>query len=926
MRKKIVFVIATFVCEVVFTNSIVKAIDCTGGVWAADFDGDCQVQMDDYSQLAGNWLVVNGALDPPEVLEAVQDGSAILIEAEDCIITSGGAGRYNLNLGGGWIDDSVSYWNEYTGGGYTRINVATDPAGSHFSATGTVKFSFPDPIPDGTYWLKIRWGLGSWSSYEAYFKLGNSGSSFLMENNGVVNAEGRHYFFTTIDGDAVSGAPYNGTYEGVDYLAGPDGGFPFDVPSVPSHDIATSVVMANVGAGEFSVSLTDLSEAGYDMIWVDYFELIPISGETYVIEAENCIGSGLCDVDTFKDFEYFGTSGHAVIARDVSHQYATGAGHMAFPFAIADGEYMLKMTWAVDSWDGYYGYVAMENFGSGLLVENEALTENGWHLFYTRDPNEVYTTGWSGWMTDDIAGPDGMFFDDMGQTIGNSITVSGMGPGDLAIGLNETSPYNYDVFRVDKFELIPVVPQERPIKIEAEDCLLSGYAVDMGTGYVEVARDPNTGANQGETGDGIFGFPRSIPDGDYVLEMRYRGVSWGESQIAYYKIEAFGDASIVENGIVKQSQLHGWAIDGNDVQWTSWWDDELAGPDSYANTSMSESGYGILPTTPAAEYITLSGVDANELFITITDTAQGSYDRIHIDYFRLIPFGDFFGDLDKSGDVGVVDFALFVEQWLNCNDPGDPTCNDVPACPAKSGLGVYEYDAYVPAGPVTIDGNLNDWPAFDYTEPFWCTSQWIAMDKLYYVDNEARWIDTPHMCLMYDAASDVVYGAVVVEEYGAQYGWLDWAKQDNIEIYIRGDSALADPYNPFDTWDIGQQFMVGLNGDESTTYKLWANGDNFVVNDPGLEAVVTRTVDPGDPYHHTVVYEFKIIPYDNYGDWNSSTTVQSDLYVGKKFRFDVIVDNFSPDEGLGEAFSMHCANTLTGKAYSVNQYSTVTCK
>ena len=204
MRKKIVFVIATFVCEVVFTNSIVKAIDCTGGVWAADFDGDCQVQMDDYSQLAGNWLVVNGALDPPEVLEAVQDGSAILIEAEDCIITSGGAGRYNLNLGGGWIDDSVSYWNEYTGGGYTRINVATDPAGSHFSATGTVKFSFPDPIPDGTYWLKIRWGLGSWSSYEAYFKLGNSGSSFLMENNGVVNAEGRHYFFTTATKKAYS--------------------------------------------------------------------------------------------------------------------------------------------------------------------------------------------------------------------------------------------------------------------------------------------------------------------------------------------------------------------------------------------------------------------------------------------------------------------------------------------------------------------------------------------------------------------------------------------------------------------------------------------------------------------------------------------------------------------------------------------------
>ena len=174
---------------------------------------------------------------------------------------------------------------------------------------------------------------------------------------------------------------------------------------------------------------------------------------------------------------------------------------------------------------------------------------------------------------------------------------------------------------------------------------------------------------------------------------------------------------------------------------------------------------------------------------------------------------------------------------------------------------------------------------------------------------------------MYDADADMVYGAVIAHDFDPKYGWAGWQGQDSIEVYIRGTDALADPCDPQGTWSMGQQFMIGLNADETTTFKLWPNGDDFTAHDPGLTAVAARIAN--GQYDHELIYEFALVPYDNYGNWDASTTVQTDLYSGKKISYDVVLGNLSP---FTATYSMRCANVQTGKAYDVNQYAVVTCE
>ncbi|MFH1616685.1 MAG: hypothetical protein ABIG61_16575 [Planctomycetota bacterium] len=896
--------------------------NCAGGYrWAADIDDDCRVQFDDYSLLAGNW---GSSVGGPQVLTPYATGAAIRIEAEDCIISSAGPSTYLWD--GNTVDGNDSYWSSYTVGPDTKVIVATDPCGDNFMATGAIKFVFPDAIPDGTYWLRMKWGLNSWSHYWVSYKIENLGSGYIVESGGSTKANGSHLIWTKY---GESEPLIEGEWEGTDELAGPNG---FSFYANPDSTEATAVVISNAGAGDLAVTIWDYSIGGYDRVEVDWFELVPIAGETYVIQAEDCIGSGMCDVNTFKEFEYYGTSGHAVIARDANgHFTQTGVGAMAFPFAIPDGEYLLRMNWAVDSWSGYYGKVAIQNLGSGSIIENGGVADsNGWHLFYTRDANETYVDPniFFGWMNDDIAGPNGMFFDDMGNTIAGSLSVSGVGPGELAVAMDEPSPNGYDVFRIDSFELIPIVPQpgSAAILVQAEDCNLSGLAAIGSLGgidYVNIASDINEpDPTAYATGQGYMTIPVAIPDGNYILEMRYQANNWAETQSSAYQIFTTGSGSVVENGISTQNGWHSWIIDGTGGGSTAWYVDQIAGPGSSDGT-MSESGFSFVTTEPAAEYLTIKGVGAYELVVGIDDYSTAMYNRLQIDYFRLLPYAEPVADLDGDGMIDVNDLAIFVDQWLYCNDPCDANCTDI-VCEDKSAFGISEYVAYIPDGAVVIDGNLADWPAFDYDDEYWCTAKWIAMDKLYTVQNEARYFEGAWMCLMYDAASDVVYGAAFAEDYDPWYGWIAWDKQDSMELYIRGSDTAEDPYNPFYVWNIGQQFMIGLDSDETTTYAFWPDETSFATVDPNLEVVVRRIVDPLDSWHHTIIYEFKAIPYINFGGFDSSTTTTADLSSGYKFGLDMIIANYSYD--IDEAFSMHCPNLQTGKAYDVNKYAIVTCE
>ena len=917
--KRLNYFTMLLLCIVAAAGSVTLAVDytkpsenCVGGYrWAGDIDDDCRVQFDDYASLAGSWT---GQVSGPQILESYATGAAIRIEAEDCVISSA-------------TTDPNSYWSTYNPGDGTRVIVTADANGDNFMSTGAVRFSFPDAIPDGTYWLRMKWGLNSWSHYWVSYKIEHLGSGYLGENGALTKPEGHHLIWTKY---GEFEPDITGEWQGTDDLAGPNG---FDFYVNPDSTVGTSITVTDAGAGDLSVVIWDYSNGGYDRVEIDWFELVPIEGETLTIQAEDCIGSGMCDVNAFAEFEYFGTSGHAVIARDAGgHFTATGVGTMAFPIAIPDGEYLLRMNWAVDSWSGYYGKVGIDNLGGGTVTENGGVVdEDGYHLFYTRDVNEDYITGWSGWMNDYIAGADGMYFDDMGNTIGISLTVSGVGAGELVVSMNEPSPDGYDVFRIDKFELIPIVPLAGtlPIVVQAEDCNLSGL-IGIGTlggvDYTSIAYDADAPDHTAyATGVGYMAFPDAIPDGNYTLEMRYKANNWAETQSMAYQISTTGSGTVTEQGISSQNSWHQWIITGTGGGSTPWYLDEIAGPSSYDGT-MSESGFEFTVTEPAAEYLTISGVDANELVVAINDYSTAMYNRLDVDYFKLIPYQELDGDLDNNGWFDFNDVEIFVSQWLYCNDPCDPSCDDI-VCGDKPVDGVTEYTAYVPAGPVTINGDLSDWPAFDYVEDQWCTTKWVAMDKLY-AGGTPYFIGTPYVCFMYDASADLIYGAVVVDDYDPWYwscgGAYSYEQQDDIEVYIQGDLNYDTPESPFGEWFNAQQFMVGVCSDESTPFAHWPDNTEFSTVASGFEVAVDVWQDPNDSYHHKVTYEFKAVPYDSFGGFNGSKpTTQTDLYSGKKLGLDVALMNYSPTYF---DWNMFCANLLTGKAYNVTRYAEVTCE
>ena len=154
-----------------------------------------------------------------------------------------------------------------------------------------------------------------------------------------------------------------------------------------------------------------------------------------------------------------------------------------------------------------------------------------------------------------------------------------------------------------------------------------------------------------------------------------------------------------------------------------------------------------------------------------------------------------------------------------------------------------------------------------------------------------------------------------------QYGYVAWDKRDGIEIYIQGDPDNNTPESPMGTWTNGQQFQAGLDANETTSFAFWPNETPFSTIDPGLVFAAKRIAN--DPYDHNVTYEFAAVPYDNFGGWDSSTTVQTDLASGSTFGFDIAVSNYSPWDGV---FGMLCPNTRLSKAYNITYYSLVTCE
>jgi len=91
-----------------------------------------------------------------------------------------------------------------------------------------------------------------------------------------------------------------------------------------------------------------------------------------------------------------------------------------------------------------------------------------------------------------------------------------------------------------------------------------------------------------------------------------------------------------------------------------------------------------------------------------------------------------------------------------------------------------------------FDGELNEWPAFDYDPNNPNDSQWIAIDKLYFEGNQPGYENAAadangFMCIMYDADSNDVYVALTRQNSYISYGWGYSTGVDYFELYMQGD-------------------------------------------------------------------------------------------------------------------------------------------
>ena len=97
-------------------------------------------------------------------------------------------------------------------------------------------------------------------------------------------------------------------------------------------------------------------------------------------------------------------------------------------------------------------------------------------------------------------------------------------------------------------------PCGTPIIVEAEDCILAGLA-DTGAAYgseglttVWIASDPCNGYHINTSGTAGLTFPDAIPDGDYILKMTYKTVSWSPPFQSYAWALTNTSGSLIENG------------------------------------------------------------------------------------------------------------------------------------------------------------------------------------------------------------------------------------------------------------------------------------------------------------------------------------------------------------------------------------------
>ncbi|MFH1613634.1 MAG: hypothetical protein ABIG61_00920 [Planctomycetota bacterium] len=167
--------------------------------------------------------------------------------------------------------------------------------------------------------------------------------------------------------------------------------------------------------------------------------------------------------------------------------------------------------------------------------------------------------------------------------------------------------------------------------IQAENCAIQAEIGQFTTAALDnaqvvyVATD-NTGDKTHGYGQIKFIFPDSIPDGEYVLRVRWKT---GVMNASAWAFTLGAQNGTVQEGNFYKSQQHMFYPGHGDGHNNEWLVDELAGPNGLS--------FKTWPNTKVANYFSVTGIGPGDFYVRLMDTATAEDNYLAVDYFELIP-------------------------------------------------------------------------------------------------------------------------------------------------------------------------------------------------------------------------------------------------------------------------------------------------
>jgi hypothetical protein len=250
------------------------------------------------------------------------------------------------------------------------------------------------------------------------------------------------------------------------------------------------------------------------------------------------------------------------------------------------------------------------------------------------------------------------------------------------------------------------------------------------------------------------------------------------------------------------------------------------------------------------------------------------------------------GDINHDCRVNFSDVTTMAQQWLSCTTPGGTGCTQQISA-----------GHVIPAGVVTVDGNLNDW----------ADAIWMPL-TVNYATGEGTTCDVTNavFALKWNAATGKIYAAVKLNDADQYFQTpvrsADWDTSDRLEIYTQGSAAGGTGYGT--TFNVAQQYDIGfVSSGSNTLWAVWADDGGLPVGGsgestpPGLEYAAVQN-------GNQLIYEIGIKQFETYGGF-SGTTVASTLTAGKVVGLDLVIGSYEwCDTGF---YGMLAENAMMGK-------------